>query len=363
MQTHYWNLQTDTDGAALREAAALIKKGEAVAFPTETVYGLGADGLNGAAVRKIFEAKGRPSDNPLILHIADKKDILKLTSGLTKQAEILIDKFWPGPLTVIVAKSGIVPDEVSAGLDTVAVRMPSHPVAAELIRLAGTPIAAPSANISGKPSPTDAETVLADMQGRIAGIVDGGACEVGVESTIVDTTGEVPVILRPGGITREQLEEVLGKVELDPALAGVEAAKPKAPGMKYRHYAPKAQMYVVEGEALIKLPLLAKEAAKFAPVAVICGGEVAESMQRTQNLHILNWGSAKTDLAVKLYRMLRRCDKLGVELIFSEGVTEEGIGLAVMNRMRKAAGRQVLTSDEIEALLKNSSQLKSFVLK
>ena len=356
MQTHYWNLQTDTDGAALREAAALIKKGEAVAFPTETVYGLGADGLNGAAVRKIFEAKGRPSDNPLILHIAGKKDILKLTSGLTKQAEILIDKFWPGPLTVIVAKSGIVPDEVSA-------RMPSHPVAAELIRLAGTPIAAPSANISGKPSPTDAETVLADMQGRIAGIVDGGACEVGVESTIVDTTGEVPVILRPGGITREQLEAVLGKVELDPALAGVEAAKPKAPGMKYRHYAPKASMYVVEGEALKKLPLLAKEAAKFAPVAVICGGEVAESMQRTQNLHILNWGSGETDLAVKLYRMLRRCDKLGVQLIFSEGVTEDGIGLAVMNRMRKAAGRQVLTSDEIEALLKNSSQLKSFVLK
>ena len=301
MQTHYWNLQTDTDGAALREAAALIKKGEAVAFPTETVYGLGADGLNGAAVRKIFEAKGRPSDNPLILHIAGKEDILKLTSGLTKQAEILIDKFWPGPLTVIVAKSGIVPDEVSAGLDTVAVRMPSHPVAAELIRLAGTPIAAPSANISGKPSPTDAETVLADMQGR--------------ESTIVDTTGEVPVILRPGGITREQLEAVLGKVELDPALAGVEAAKPKAPGMKYRHYAPKASMYVVEGEALAKLPLLAKEAAKFAPVAVICGGEVAESMQRTQNLHILNWGSGKTDLAVKLYRLLRRCDKLGVKLI------------------------------------------------
>ena len=155
----------------------------------------------------------------------------------------------------------------------------------------------------------------------------------------------------------------MGKVELDPALAGVEAAKPKAPGMKYRHYAPKASMYVVEGEALKKLPLLAKEAAKFAPVAVICGGEVAESMQRAQNLHILNWGSGKTDLAVKLYRMLRRCDKLGVELIFSEGVTEDGIGLAVMNRMRKAAGRQVLTSDEIEALLKNSSQLKSFVLK
>lgn len=363
MQTRYWNLQNDTDGVMLREAAALIKAGEAVAFPTETVYGLGADGLNGTAVRKIFEAKGRPNDNPLILHIADKKDILKLTTGLTKQAEILIDKFWPGPLTVIVAKSSIVPDEVSAGLDTVAVRMPSHPVAAELIRLAGTPVAAPSANLSGKPSPTDAETVLADMQGRIAGIVDGGACSVGVESTIVDTTGPVPVILRPGGITREQLEEVLGLVELDPALAGAETLKPKAPGMKYRHYAPKAKMYVVEGEALQKLPLLAVAAAKFAPVAVICGGEVAEAMKRAENLHILNWGTEKTELAVKLYRLLRRCDKLGVELILSEGVTEDGIGLAVMNRMRKAAGRQVLTADEIDALLKNSTQLKSFVLK
>ena len=336
MQTRYWNLQNDTDGVMLREAAALIKQGEAVAFPTETVYGLGADGLNGAAVRKIFEAKGRPNDNPLILHIADKEDILKLTTGLTKQAQLLIEKFWPGPLTVIVAKSSIVPDEVSAGLDTVAVRMPSH----------------------------DAETVLADMQGRIAGIIDGGACTVGVESTIVDTTGEVPVILRPGGITREQLEEVLGRVELDPALAGAETLKPRAPGMKYRHYAPKAKMYVVEDkEALKLLPLLAKEAAKFTPTAVICGGEAAESMQRAQNLHILNWGGDTTELAVKLYRLLRRCDKLGVGVIFSEGVTEDGIGLAVMNRMRKAAGRQVLTAADIEALLKNSTQLKSFVLK
>ena len=357
MQTRYWNLQNDTDGVMLREAAALIKHGEAVAFPTETVYGLGADGLNGEAVRKIFEAKGRPNDNPLILHIADKEDILKLTTGLTKQAQLLIEKFWPGPLTVIVAKSSIVPDEVSAGLDTVAVRMPSHPVAAQLIRLAGTPVAAPSANLSGKPSPTDAETVLADMQGRIAGIIDGGACTVGVESTIVDTTGEVPV-------TREQLEEVLGRVELDPALAGAETLKPRAPGMKYRHYAPKAKMYVVEDiEALKLLPKLAKEAAKFAPAAVICGGEVADSMQRAQDLHILNWGSGKAELAVKLYRLLRRCDKLGVGVIFSEGVTEDGIGLAVMNRMRKAAGRQVLTAADIEALLKNSTQLKSFVLK
>lgn len=364
MQTRYWNLQNDTDGVMLREAAALIKQGEAVAFPTETVYGLGADGLNGEAVRKIFEAKGRPNDNPLILHIADKEDILKLTTGLTKQAQLLIEKFWPGPLTVIVAKSSIVPDEVSAGLDTVAVRMPSHPVAAQLIRLAGTPVAAPSANLSGKPSPTDAETVLADMQGRIAGIIDGGACTVGVESTIVDTTGEVPVILRPGGITREQLEEVLGRVELDPALAGAETLKPRAPGMKYRHYAPKAKMYVVEDkEALKLLPLLTKEAAKFTTAAVICGGEAAETMQRAQNLHILNWGVDTTELAVKLYRLLRRCDKLGVGVIFSEGVTEDGIGLAVMNRMRKAAGRQVLTAADIEALLKNSTQLKSFVLK
>ena len=224
MQTRYWNLQNDTDGVMLREAAALIKQGEAVAFPTETVYGLGADGLNGEdSAPKFLKPKAARMTIRLFCTLQIKEDIFKIKQpGLTKQAQLLIEKFWPGPLTVIVAKSNIVPDEVSAGLDTVAVRMPSHPVAAQLIRLAGTPVAAPSANLSGKPSPTDAETVLADMQGRIAGIIDGGACTVGVESTIVDTTGEVPVILRPGGITREQLGRSLGRVELDPALAGAE---------------------------------------------------------------------------------------------------------------------------------------------
>ena len=350
MQTRYWNLQNDTDGVMLREAAALIKQGEAVAFPTETVYGLGADGLNGEAVRKIFEAKGRPNDNPLILHIADKEDILKLTTGLTKQAQLLIEKFWPGPLTVIVAKSSIVPDEVSAGLDTVAVRMPSHPVAAQLIRLAGTPVAAPSANLSGKPSPTDAETVLADMQGRIAGIIDGGACTVGVESTIVDTTGEVPVILRPGGITREQLEEVLGRVELDPALAGAETLKPRAPGMKYRHYAPKAKLLIVEGD--LREEILAIRQLVYAAHRE---GRRVGVIATTETLPFYKYGIVKNigtrenekTIARNLYRVLREFDEENVETIYSESFAVQGMGKAIMNRLEKAAGHLRISASAV----------------
>ena len=250
MQTIYWNLQADNETEILKAAGCLLRQGEVVAFPTETVYGLGADGLNGTAVAKIFAAKGRPVDNPLILHIASVEDILPLTSGLTANARALMQSFWPGPLTLIVAKSDLIPDEVSAGLDTVGVRMPSHPIAARLIKETGRPIAAPSANISGKPSPTDASAVWDDMQGKIAGVIDGGSCGIGVESTVVDTTSAVPMILRPGGITREMLEEVLGAVEIDPALEGKGDFKPKAPGMKYRHYAPQAAMYLFEGEAI-----------------------------------------------------------------------------------------------------------------
>ncbi len=347
-------------------AGEIIKNGGLVAIPTETVYGLGADGLNPEAVAKIFKAKGRPQDNPLILHIIGPEQIPLYCHHVPAAAYALAEAFWPGPLTMVLPARETVPKCTTAGLSTVGIRCPDSAVTRAIIAKAGVPIAAPSANISGKPSTTTAEHVLHDHKGRIEAVVDGGPCRVGVESTIVDLTEERPRLLRPGGITPEQLLEVLGDLVVDKAVTAQidKDAVVKAPGMKYRHYAPKAKMYVVEDkEALKLLPLLAKEAAKFTTAAVICGGEAAETMQRAQNLHILNWGVGTTELAVKLYRLLRRCDKLGVGVIFSEGVTEDGIGLAVMNRMRKAAGRQVLTAADIEALLKNSTQLKSFVLK
>ena len=249
MKTSYWKLQKNSDNQEImQEAAALIRAGEVVSFPTETVYGLGADGLNPEAVAKIFAAKGRPNDNPLILHIAKKEDIAQLTTGLNANAKKLMEHFWPGPLTLIVNKSAIVPDAVSAGLETVAVRFPSNKFAQDFIRACGCPIAAPSANISGRPSPTNAQDVLEDMQGKVAGMLDGGNCGIGLESTVVDTTSAVPTILRPGGITYEMLTEVMGAVEIDPALQGDKNFKPKAPGMKYRHYAPKGQLTMVEDD-------------------------------------------------------------------------------------------------------------------
>lgn len=364
MQTIFWNLQTDNETEMLTQAAELLKKGEVVAFPTETVYGLGADGLNGAAVAKIFHAKGRPADNPLILHIADKKDILPLTTGLTNNAKALMEAFWPGPLTLIVAKSSLIPDEVSAGLDTVGVRMPSHSVAAKLIALTGKPIAAPSANISGKPSPTDAQAVKDDMQGKIAGIVDGGGCGIGVESTVVDTTGVVPMILRPGGITREMLEEVLGAIEIDPALESSADLKPKAPGMKYRHYAPQAAMYLFEGEAKKKLSAMVKQAAKQGlKVGVLCSDEQAMQITASEKIYVSSWGNKIDSLAEKLYALLRAFDKQQVDIILAEGVSESGLGLAVMNRLRKAAGYQIVTLTEDKLQLKSGTLLPEFMLK
>lgn len=364
MQTIFWKLQTDNEESALEKAAQLLQQGEVIAFPTETVYGLGADGLNGQAVAKIFAAKGRPVDNPLILHIAEKEDVLPLTRGLTANAKALIEAFWPGPLTIIVSKSVLIPDEVSAGLDSVGVRMPSHPVATKLIKLAGKPIAAPSANISGKPSPTDAQTVWDDMQGKIAGIIDGGSCGIGVESTVVDTISPVPMILRPGGITREMLEAVLGVVEIDPALAGSHDFKPRAPGMKYRHYAPQAAMYLFEGDAGIRLPQVVKNAVEGqAKVGVLCSSHLATQLTPSVNLAISSWGTDVSELAKKLYTLLRDFDKQQVDVILAEGVSEVGLGLAVMNRLRKAAGYQIVTLEADRLCLKSGTLLPEFMIK
>ncbi len=366
MQTIYWNLKNNERDRYMDEAAKLIRAGEVVAFPTETVYGLGADGLNGTAVAKIFVAKGRPADNPLILHIASKEEIAPLTSGLTANARALIDTFWPGPMTLIVAKSSLIPDQVTAGLPTVALRMPSHPVAAELIRRCGRPIAAPSANISGRPSPTNAQDVAEDMDGKIAGILDGGRSGIGVESTIVDTTTPLATILRPGGITREMLEHRLGAVEIDPALYGVQAVRPKAPGMKYRHYAPKAPMYLYEGPEAAAALLKAVEAGLAAghKVGVLCDQTLAAKMpQDAARCVVASWGEGKDDLAEKLYNLLRAFDREQPELILGLGVDERGLGLAAMNRMRKAAGFNILWAAGGKISVKSGTNFPAFMLK
>ena len=367
METKFWELKKNPE-AMIAEAAELIAAGEVVAFPTETVYGLGADGLNAEAVAKIFAAKGRPADNPLILHIADKEQILPLTDGLNENAKALMETFWPGPLTIVAPRSAIVPDIVTAGLDTVAVRMPSHPVAAALIQASGCPIAAPSANVSGKPSPTNAQDVAEDMTGKIAGILDGGSCGIGVESTVVDTTSPVPTILRPGGITREMLEERLGAVEIDPALNGDPALRPKAPGMKYRHYAPKAPMFLYEGkQADLRLVRAVPRAVKQGlHIGVLCDDTVKkqleENLRRGHTAEIMSWGSGKSDLAEHLYELLRGFDRVSPEFIIGMGVDEKGLGLAVMNRLRKAAGYQILLAEEGKVYVKSGSGFPEFLL-
>jgi L-threonylcarbamoyladenylate synthase len=366
MQTIYWDLKNNERDKFMDQAARCIKDGQVVAFPTETVYGLGADGLNGPAVAKIFAAKGRPADNPLILHIADKKEFDRLAVDLSANAKALIDTFMPGPLTLIVKKSSLIPDEVTTGLPTVGIRMPSHPVAAELIRRSGCPIAAPSANLSGKPSPTNAHDVAEDMDGRIAGILDGGRCGIGVESTIVDTTTPIPTILRPGGVTREMLEHRLGAVEIDPALYGVQSVRPKAPGMKYRHYAPKAPMYLYEGPAaaaqLIKAVHRAMQEGH--RIGVLCDQATAAQLpENADRCVIASWGMGKDDLAEHLYNLLRAFDHQDPEFILGLGVDEHGLGLATMNRMRKAAGFNILWATENEVSAKSGSNFPGSVLK
>ena len=348
MQTKLWDLTKKNDEQAiLKEAAELLKAGEVVAFPTETVYGLGADGLNPEACKKIFAAKGRPADNPLILHISEKEQILRLTSGLSANAKRLIEAFWPGPMTMIVHKSELIPEVVTAGLDTVAVRMPSNPIARQLIGLAQTPIAAPSANKSGKPSPTRAADVLQDMDGIIAGIIDGGSCDIGVESTIVDTTEPVVSILRPGGITLEMLEAELGAVEIDPGLIRPDQV-PKAPGMKYKHYAPKAQMLLIEGaeagQQVVEIVKLALATEK--KIGVIADATTIKQLPASSQLVTHSWGNTQEEMAEHLFTDLRRFDLEDVELIIGEGTSEANLGLAIMNRMRKSAAHNILEASQ-----------------
>ena len=323
------------DEASIRRAAALLRAGELVAFPTETVYGLGADALNGEAAARIFAAKGRPADNPLIAHIAGESGLAGLIAGEPCAcARKLMRAFWPGPMTLIFPKSPRVPREVTAGLDTVAVRMPSHPVARTLISAAQTPIAAPSANRSGRPSPTTAAHVLEDMEGRIPLILDGGPCEVGLESTVVDVTGARPRILRPGGVTLEMLEGVVGDVDVDEGVlhqlqAGSQA---RSPGMKYKHYAPKGEVTIVTG------PRAAQEIARLYDAADGRAAILAFSQADYGARRVYRLKNAPGEL----FAALRQLDEDGMETIYAEDVPTTGVGLAVMNRLMRAAAFRVL---------------------
>ena len=332
--------------AAIAEAAALIRAGELVAFPTETVYGLGADGLNREAVAKIFQAKGRPGDNPLILHISALDQITPLIAcELSPVAKKMADAFWPGPLTMIFPKSARVPENVSAGLSTVAIRFPAHPDAQRLIAAAETPIAAPSANRSGKPSPTTANHVFEDMDGRIPLILDGGECLVGVESTVVDMTGPVPHILRPGGITAEQIAQVAGASEVDSAVMRplAEGEKPRSPGMAHRHYAPNGQLTVFTGDSDRIIQRIQSEydrakANGSRPLILSMEAHVASYGDR----RIESLGADETAMAHRLFALLRDADHMEADVLFAEGVEAKGVGLAVMNRLGRAAAFHIV---------------------
>lgn len=335
------------DERAMEEAGQLIAAGELVAFPTETVYGLGGDALRPEAAAKIYAAKGRPSDNPLIVHIADFSDLERVAREIPPQARKLAEAFWPGPLTMIVWKSDAVPSATTGGMDTVAVRMPNHPVALELIRKSGCLIAAPSANTSGRPSPTEAQHVAEDLSGRIAMILDGGPVGIGIESTIIDLTEEKPMVLRPGYITPKMLSEVLGEeVVIDPGIiAADDTRKPKAPGMKYKHYAPKADMVIVDGQENAVVDkineLVRQKQAEGMKVAVIATEETTKRYDADVVLCI-GRRSDEDAIAQHLYRILRECDELDVGEIYSESFQTPRIGQAIMNRLLKAAGHTVL---------------------
>lgn len=337
------------DKTGLSRGAELLRAGETVVFPTETVYGLGADALNASAVEKIFLAKGRPSDNPLIVHIAEKSALSEIVREIPEKAELLMESFWPGPLTIIMKKSENIPPRVSAGLDTVGVRMPESEVAREFIKLSKRPVAAPSANISGRPSPTTFSDVCADMNGRAAAIIEGEPSSVGVESTVIDMTSDIPTVLRPGGITLEQIEAVIGEVRLSGSAK--DSRTPKAPGMKYRHYAPRARMYILKG-SVEEVKAFLKEKKDFVPkIGVLCFDEMEAELNGLSETVSLGKMNCPEEAAHRLFSALRKMDALGVDLIFAPEIPEDGLWLAVRNRLYKAAGESVVNVKNAKTLL------------
>ncbi|MCI8863075.1 MAG: threonylcarbamoyl-AMP synthase [Lachnospiraceae bacterium] len=330
----------------IEKAGRILKEGGLVAFPTETVYGLGGNALNPASSEKIYAAKGRPSDNPLIIHISEKDDVYQIAEQVSERAKQLMEAFWPGPLTLIFSKKALVPDKTTGGLSTVAVRMPSDKIARALIRASGGFVAAPSANASGRPSTTTAAHVAEDLSGRIEMILDGGQAVIGLESTIVDVSEEQPVILRPGVITRAMMESVIGPVEIDRAVIAPDShVKPKAPGMKYRHYAPKASLTIVEGETKDVIEavnrLSAEAAAEGKRVGIMATDETA-GCYGMGLVRSLGARSREEEISMHLFEVLRSFDETDVDCIYSESFGDAAIGQAIMNRLLKAAGHRVI---------------------
>ncbi len=339
-----WDKQLDTP-------AQVLKSGGLVAFPTETVYGLGANALDKNAVENIYKAKGRPVDNPLIVHIADTEAVESLTAMTPKIAPMLMDAFWPGPLTLVMSKSSVIPSIITGGLDTVGIRMPSNPIALALIEKAGIPVAAPSANSSGRPSPTLAKHVVEDLYGKVDVIIDGGITRVGVESTVLDITVNPPVILRPGGVTLEQLKRLLGRVIIGSTLSDTfEDSVPRSPGMKYRHYAPKATLLLIQGSPELVASEISKRTELYHHEGTFVGILATEETAALYEpeifsyCKILSLGSRKDpeSLAANLFKCLREFDEKGVELILAEAPDVNGIGQAVMNRLIKASGGNII---------------------
>ncbi|MBQ2110225.1 MAG: threonylcarbamoyl-AMP synthase [Clostridia bacterium] len=346
MKTELFNAKTQKENGT-GVAGRVIRAGGLVVFPTETVYGLGANGLDGEAVAKIFEAKGRPNDNPLILHVAKKSDVRPLWVKIPDTARLLMDEFWPGPLTLVYLKSSIVPDAVTAGLDTVAVRMPEHKTALALIRAAGVPIAAPSANLSGKPSPTRIEHVLEDMDGRVDVMLDGGPCSVGVESTVLSLVG-TPTILRPGGVTKEMLESVIGTVKVAHAVLNPlgENEVAASPGMKYRHYAPDCEVVVAEGSPRRAASIINREyslAESDGKNCIIFATEQTKSYYKGKKYVIIGDRDMPASLCASLFAALRD-ESGGTDIIFAEAIPAREQGLAYMNRLLRASGFTVLNN-------------------
>ena len=329
----------------IKEAADIINKGGTVVFPTETVYGLGADALNENAVDKIFEAKGRPQDNPLIVHIAEVEEMYDLIREVPENAKILAERFWPGPLTMILYKKEILSDKITAGLNTAAIRLPVNKIARALIMESKKPIAAPSANISGKPSPTEASHVIEDLMGKVDMIIDGGGTYIGLESTVVDMTSSVPMILRPGGITGEDIAGVLGKCAYDPAIIkSGEKTIPKSPGQKYRHYSPKAKVILYKGDMVNAAEKINEDYDKFTSQGLNTGiMSTAQTEKFYGNKTTICMGDRTKMLTISsnLFRCLRDFDHMGIDIILSEAVDEKGLGKAILNRLGKAAGEVI----------------------
>jgi L-threonylcarbamoyladenylate synthase len=339
------------DKTKIEIAAKFIRKGGLVAFPTETVYGLGADALNADAVLALFAAKKRPLDNPPIVHVADTSEVYKISQEVSKKAESLMNEFWPGPLTLVFKRSNIVPSVTVAGLDTVAVRMPKHKVAIELIKQSGRSIAAPSANLAGKPSPTTAKHVYEDLNGRIDVILDGGPTDIGVESTVLDLSVDPPMVLRPGGTTFEALKRVLGDVKLHPFVEAEEELpleKIRSPGMKHKHYAPKAEVILVEGAVAAVRSKVQKLAESYRLKGAKVGILATDETQPAYSADVVKSLGSRFNLAViaqNLFRLLREVDAENVDVIIAESVPFEGIGLAIMNRLRKASSYHIIKAE------------------